>query len=159
MPRWRYFQKHTHMLNRSEELEAFKTRINLTLYAASRGYAIDRKASSRNSAILQHPNGDKVIVALDHDGHWIYFSVRDDKDNGSIIDFIQRRGGGSLGDVRKELRAFGSRLRERRPFDLAVILYHQSRRDVVANLLNGHADAWQKSRPMAFRGRSSGDCL
>lgn len=93
------------MLDRTEELEAFKCRINLIEYAASFGYILDRKASSRSSAVMTHPNGDKVIVARDNDGHWIYFSVRNDEDNGSIVDFIQgRRNGSSLGDVRRELR-------------------------------------------------------
>jgi hypothetical protein len=94
------------MLDRNEELEAFKRRINLSEYAASCGYLLDRKASSRNSAVMRHSNGDKVVVAIDRDSHWIYFSVRDDADNGSIIDFMQRRKGGSLGEVRTELRPF-----------------------------------------------------
>lgn len=94
------------MLNRVDELEAFKTRINLSEYAASCGYVMDRKASSRSSVVMTHPNSDKLIVAVDHDGHWIYFSVRDDADNGSIIDFVQRRRGFSLGEARKELRPF-----------------------------------------------------
>ncbi|MCI0623784.1 MAG: DUF3991 and toprim domain-containing protein [Acidobacteria bacterium] len=94
------------MLDRAEELEQFKTRINLSEYAASCGYVLDRKASSRNSAVMKHPNGDKIILALDHDDHWIYFSVRDHKDNGSVVDFVQRRQGGSLGEVRKVLRDF-----------------------------------------------------
>ncbi|MCI0538821.1 MAG: DUF3991 and toprim domain-containing protein [Verrucomicrobiales bacterium] len=94
------------MIDRAEELEAFKRRINLSEYAASCGYVLDRKASSRNSAVMRHANGDKVIVACAHDGHWIYFSVRDDNDHGSIIDFVQRRQGGSLGDVRRTLRPF-----------------------------------------------------
>lgn len=87
-----------------EELERFKTEINLTAYMAGQGYAIDRKESSRNSAVMRHENGDKLIVARGHDGHWIYFSVRDDQDNGSIIDFIQRRRPCSLGHVRLALR-------------------------------------------------------
>ncbi len=49
--------------------------------------------------------GDKIIVAKGEDGHWVYFSVRDDRlDNGSIIDFEQSRQSGTLGDVRKALR-------------------------------------------------------
>src|SRR6202023_3141604 len=38
---------------------------------------------------------------------WTYFSVRDDQDNGTVIDFLlHRTPRGSLGEVRKELRAF-----------------------------------------------------
>lgn len=89
---------------RPDELDEFKRRVNLTEYAATLGYAIDRRASSRNSATMRHPAGDKVIVAKGEDGHWVYFSVHDPADSGSIIDFIQRRESGTLGDVRKQLR-------------------------------------------------------
>lgn len=91
---------------RSDELDDFKRRINLTEYAAALGYAIDRRASSRNSAVMAHPGGDKVVVAKGEDGHWVYFSVRDEADNGTIIDFVQRRGGGTLGVVRQALRSW-----------------------------------------------------
>ena len=85
------------------ELDAMKREINLTAYAAGQGYALDKRASSRNSALMRK-GADKVVVALGYTGQWIYFSVRDDRDNGTIVDFVQHRRGGSLGDVRKELR-------------------------------------------------------
>jgi len=87
-----------------DELERFKTAINLTEYAASQGYQLDKRASSRNSVVMRHPGGDKVVIARGEDQHWIYFSVRDESDNGSIIDFIQNRRRCSLADVRRELR-------------------------------------------------------
>lgn len=75
-----------------DELERFKTEINLADYAASQGYELDRKESSRSSLVMRCPaNGDKIIVATGEDGHAIYFSVRDDGDNGSILDFIMHR--------------------------------------------------------------------
>src|SRR5271169_3917641 len=90
-----------------DELQKFKTGVNLSEFAASRGYALDRRESSRNSAVMRRPDGDKIIIAKNEaSGDWIYFSVRDDRDNGTIIDFLQRRGGGSLGEVRKTLRAW-----------------------------------------------------
>jgi hypothetical protein len=91
-------------LGRSDELERFKTAINLTEYATSEGYQLDRRESSRNSVVMRHPGGDKIVIARGEDDHWIYFSVRDDADNGSIIDFIQHRRGLSLGEIRRELR-------------------------------------------------------
>jgi len=91
-------------LGRADELERFKTAINLTEYAAGQGYLLDRRASSRNSVVMRHPNGDKIVIARGEDQHWIYFSVRDDADNGSIVDFVQRRRHRTLGDVRRELR-------------------------------------------------------
>jgi uncharacterized protein DUF3991/Toprim domain-containing protein len=87
------------------ELESFKTTIDLRAYAAGQGYELDRKESWRGSAIMRHPaSHDKVMVKRGMDGHYVYFSVRDDRDNGTIIDFVQFRQGLSLGAVRKELR-------------------------------------------------------
>jgi len=89
------------------ELELFKSSVNLSEFAASRGYALDRRESSRNSAVMRRPDGDKIIIARNEASNdWIYFSVRDDRDNGTIIDFLQNRGGGSLGQVRKTLRTW-----------------------------------------------------
>jgi hypothetical protein len=58
--------------------------------------------------VLRHPaSGDKIVVRKDRDGHWTYFSVRDDRDQGTVIDFVQRRGRHlSLGSVREELRSW-----------------------------------------------------
>jgi hypothetical protein len=90
--------------NRDDELELFKTRISLTQYAEACGYVLDKKESSRHCHVVRHANGDKIVIARDRDGHDIYFSVRDQNDNGTIIDFVQRRKNLNLGQVRKELR-------------------------------------------------------
>ena len=93
------------MENRNDELERFKRDISLPEYAASLGYQLIRNESSRNSYVMERESdNDKIIVATAQDGHGIYFSVRDNQDNGSIIDFVQRRKGMNLGQVRKELR-------------------------------------------------------
>lgn len=86
------------------QLERFKTDINLVEYARGQGYEYDISRSTRSSAVLEHSNGDKIVVTTDRDGHGIYFSVRDNRDNGSIIDFVQNRQPLNLGEVRKELR-------------------------------------------------------
>src|ERR1035438_1825691 len=85
------------------ELEDFKCKIDLRQYAAEQGYTLDKRESWRGSAVMRN-GGDKVVIKLDGDGHYVYFSVRDDRDNGSIIDFVQHRKRLSLGEVRKELR-------------------------------------------------------
>ena len=90
-------------MRRNDEIETFKTRISLSAYAAGQGFTLDRKSSSRNSVVMRS-NSDKVVIAKASDQHWIYFSVHDDNDNGSIIDFVQNRQGLNLGQVRKELR-------------------------------------------------------
>jgi hypothetical protein len=88
------------------EIEAFKSRIDLRQYAASKGYQLDPRESWRGSAVMRKGGrgGDKIIIKRNANGHFIYFSVRDDNDNGTIIDFIQHRDRSSLGNVRKELR-------------------------------------------------------
>lgn len=93
------------------ELESFKTGIDLRAYAASQGFQLDARASWRGTSVMRHPaTHDKVIIKRDPDGHYVYFSVRDDRDNGSIIDFVQYRQGLSLGAVRKELRPWVGKL-------------------------------------------------
>jgi hypothetical protein len=92
---------------RDDELHRFKADIPFLQYAAERyGYQRDRRESSIASHVLRHPGtDDKIVVRKDRDGHWTYFSVRDDRDHGTIVDFVQRRGGHrSLGEVRQELR-------------------------------------------------------
>jgi hypothetical protein len=91
-------------MDRTDELEAFKTEINLSELAASEGYVLDAKATSRNSAVMRHPKGDKIILARGTDRHWIYFAIGDGADRGTVIDFLQNRGGGNLGEIRKTLR-------------------------------------------------------
>lgn len=96
-----------------EELERFKRAVNLSEFAASLGYQLVRGQRSAASVAMRHPGtDDKIIIRRDRDDHWTYFSVRDDHDNGSIVDFLQRRKSLTLGEVRKELRLW---LREDRP--------------------------------------------
>ena len=90
------------MKSRTDELEEMK-RIDLCQYAAARGFVVDRKQSSRSSAVLKHPNGDKLIVAKNRNGQFMYFNAKGN-DNGTIIDFVQARERCSLGEVRKLLR-------------------------------------------------------
>lgn len=94
------------MLERATELERFKTEIDLRDYAGSVGYDLDLKRSARSgsSAVMRHGNGDKVVIARLPNKHWVYFSIHDEADNGTIIDFVQRRQRLDLGAVRQELR-------------------------------------------------------
>jgi len=86
------------------ELEKFKTEINLAELVSSYGYELDRRESSRTSFVMRHQDGDKIVVATDRDGHGIFFSVHDEKQHGSIIDFVKWKEGVSLGQVRQILR-------------------------------------------------------
>ena len=87
------------------ELERFKTEINLGELAAHYGYAIDRRDSGRVSVAMRRASDDdKVVISRGTDGHWVYFSVRDANDNGTVIDFIANRTALSFGRIRQELR-------------------------------------------------------
>jgi uncharacterized protein DUF3991/Toprim domain-containing protein len=90
-------------MNLDSELDAFKREIDLRQFAASFGYAIDRRESWRGSTVLRR-GGDKIVVKRNHNGHYVFFSLRDDRDNGTIIDFVQRRQHLTLGAVRQTLR-------------------------------------------------------
>jgi hypothetical protein len=85
------------------ELEVFKREIDLRQFAASFGYEMDRRESWRGSTVLRR-GGDKIVVKRNRNGHYVFFSVRDDSDHGTIIDFLQRRRHLTLGAVRQTLR-------------------------------------------------------
>jgi hypothetical protein len=127
------------------ELETFKTDVLLPELAASKGYALDRRASSRNSVVMRHPDGDKIIIAR-YEGttHWVYFSVRDDRDNGTVIDFLQNRGIGSLGLVRKTLRDWLGTSRPDSQLPLFVKDLQPVSRDRAAVMA-----AWEMAEPCA----------
>jgi hypothetical protein len=90
-------------MNRDDELQRFKTDINLISYCAGCGFEIDKAESSRTSTIMRR-GGEKIGVAVDTDGHWVYSDLRNEGRGGSIIDFVQHTQGLNLGQVRKELR-------------------------------------------------------
>ena len=62
-----------------------------------------RKAGAGRASCVTR-TATRSIIKRGSDGHYVYFSVREDNDNGSIIDFVQNRQRLSLGAVRKELR-------------------------------------------------------
>ena len=84
------------------DFASFKQEINLTQYAAYLGYEIDRKKSTLNSIAMRRGHEDKIIISK-RKGSWIYFSVYDDRDNGTIIDFVKNRTNKSLFEIGKEL--------------------------------------------------------
>lgn len=96
------------MMNQDAELETFKREIDLRQFAVSLGYEIDRRESWRGSTVLRR-GADKIVVKRTGNGHYVFFSVRDDGDNGTVIDFLQRRQHLSLGAVRQILRPWVGR--------------------------------------------------
>ena len=130
-----------------QELERFKTEIDLCAFASSLGYERDARESSQNCDIMRTSNGDKIVVVkhIDNKGaeHWVYYCVRDTQDNGTIIDFLQWRGGGTLGQIRKTLRGWvGTDRREVRDYQRPSKLRPVSR-NRAAILLE-----WEQARPI-----------
>src|SRR5258708_35834259 len=82
-------------VNPDSELEAFKRRIDLRQFAASLGYEMDRRESWQGSTVLRR-GADKIVVKRNGNGHYGFFSGRDDEDHGTLIDFLQRRPNRSL---------------------------------------------------------------
>ncbi len=89
-----------------QELEKFKKEVNIAEVAQLFGYYVDKEKSSRSVKQLRNDQtGDKIVVSRNKEnGHYIYFSMQDNSDNGTIIDFLQRHTGKNLGEVRKYLR-------------------------------------------------------
>jgi hypothetical protein len=91
-----------------DELEQFK-QINLAEYLQhAEGYELDKKNSSQNAPILRNAQGEKLLISRKSSGHYVYCSVHDDSDNGTIIDFLQSRHSLNLGHVRKKLRGYNN---------------------------------------------------
>jgi hypothetical protein len=87
-----------------EELERFK-RIRLHEYAASLGYGLSRDPDDRSRReIVMRRDSDKISIRMDADGHYVYYSFRDENDHGTILDFVMRRQKRNFGEARKVLR-------------------------------------------------------
>jgi hypothetical protein len=76
---------------------AFKREINLATFASEYGYKLDRKKSTKTSIAMKSSN-DKVIITK-KGGKWVYFSVHDDSDSGTIVDFVANRSGKSIAEI------------------------------------------------------------
>lgn len=82
----------------------FKIEVSLVQYAAHLGYEIDKKKSTRLS-IAMRSSADKIIISR-RNNVWVYFSVSDDNDNGTIINFIENRTRKSLAEIGGELHGW-----------------------------------------------------
>lgn len=87
------------------ELEKWKREVNLAEFAVQDcGYELDRKRSTQHCLVLRGST-DKIVVGESADGHGIYYTIGDDGDSGSILDFVMHRFSVTLGGARKVLRA------------------------------------------------------
>ncbi len=90
-----------------QELNKFKTNINLAEFSSTFGYTRDKITSSTNAPVMVHEDGDKIIIAKDKsDSHYVYFNPQNDRDKGTIIDFMRNRTNETLRDIKKRCRAW-----------------------------------------------------
>lgn len=66
-------------MDQRTELESFKRDIKLHEYAASLGYAIDKRDSGKREIIMRRGD-DKISIRRDTDGHYVYYSFRDENE-------------------------------------------------------------------------------
>lgn len=129
--------------NNINEIEHFKRHINLVEFAETFGYVKDAYWSSPNSTVMRSGK-DKIVIATE-DSHGIYLNVNDDTDQGSIIDFLQKRKGLNLGQVRKELRPWigvGSTVIQRKPVEERPPKPREVSRD-QATVLKDYHHLWE----------------
>ncbi len=92
------------VLDAAAELERFKTEISLAEVASAYGYELDKKESSRASLVMRRSVDNDKIVIGNEGGHDVFFSVRNDHQNGSAVDFVMQQEGISLGRSRQVFR-------------------------------------------------------
>ena len=87
-----------------DELEAM-LRLDLRDYLAGDGYRLDMKESTKDSFKMRGPNA-VLILRERQDGVWEYFNPLDPDDNGTIVQYLQKRRGGhfTLGHVKGHRR-------------------------------------------------------
>jgi hypothetical protein len=91
--------------NDPQELDRFKQSIDLVDYATQRhGYDV-KKAGPRGHWHQLEKDGEMLIVSRKGD-HQVYLNPGDDRDSGSIIDFVKTRENQTLGQVRQTLRQY-----------------------------------------------------
>src|SRR5262245_44885600 len=88
-----------------DELERFKREIDLREFAASLGFALDRRRSCRSEAVMKLDERDTLVISRDTDGHYIYFSPKNGH-SGTVIDLAQVYVSQNFGEIRKALRRF-----------------------------------------------------
>ena len=93
------------MNSRDEELEEFKTKINLTQFMAAHGFQLNQRKSTQRFAVMRSQGSKTYLVSVsDKDKHWVYKNPFDVLDKGSIIDFCKAYVTQNLGEIRKYLR-------------------------------------------------------
>ena len=86
------------------ELDRFKQKVDLVEYAQKQGYKIN--AQGRRGDWQHLENDGEHIIVMRKEERYVYFNPGDDRDKGTIIDFVKTREHKSLGEVRQHLRQY-----------------------------------------------------
>lgn len=94
------------MLDRENELDAFKRDIDLSVFSASHGFVLDKERTTRHCVMMRR-GGDKIAIS-NNGRHYVFWDVNDRKNNGTIVDLCQNliEPGCSLGRVRQLCRPY-----------------------------------------------------
>lgn len=94
----------------TNELDKFKTEIDLVGYMQKFGYTVSPRFSegSTGNRRIAMVKGDEVLMVRKDksSGHFIYINKKSEIDRGSIIDFLQKETSMNLGEIRRELRGY-----------------------------------------------------
>ena len=136
-----------------QELDTFKSQINLVDFAIAQGFSIDKKASSTNSVSLRNEIGEKIVVRPVTEGHDVYFTPNNFLKSGTVIDFVQQFHQVNLGQARKILRDYlgqtqqtgkvGRQRRPRLPQHVMSTLKSSSKTDAPVFVAQNYPNLWR----------------
>ena len=104
-----------------DELERFKTEINLSEFLAGQGYKFDQGKSCQNHAVMGLGD-EKLVITRATNAQYSYTDTHNLKAAESVIDWVQNKRKINLGQVRKELRAWISASRVSKPENYQSII-------------------------------------
>ena len=122
--------RHTDTYADRNELDRFKTTVDLVAVALALGYREDASDRSRGITILRR-DGAKLAVGQ-RSGAWAYRDLHNPSDRGSVVDFLQSRLRLSLGHVRRWLREWSHTSRPEQTPSFRSAPDHQPDRKKVA---------------------------
>ncbi len=85
-----------------QEIEKFKNEVNLPEFLRKQGYSTEKELG-KAGLLLKHPDGERILVVT-RGNQGFYYNVHDDTDLGSVIEFLMRKNGRDLRQVRQKLR-------------------------------------------------------
>ncbi|TSJ79781.1 toprim domain-containing protein [Cardinium endosymbiont of Dermatophagoides farinae] len=130
-----------------------KREVNLIQHAVSMGYILDREKSSKTWAVMEK-EGDKILIknSPNQNDHWMYKSLIDEQEKGTIVDFMQKRGFSYQSICRSSSRHLDDRVVKDQK-SLSVELGDVfSQRHIAQEAFNNRVVEHQKGNYLACRG-------